>query len=707
MQLSTVIILFASAVSACAAGYTTYIGDANPYQVAAMTTDANGNTYVAGSRAVIIPAPNEPPSTDIFVSKLDSSGNATLLATLSGKGSDQARGIALDASGNIYIVGSTTSTDFPLHHPLQSVGGEFGPTGILVKLSADGTVQFSTYLGGSNGSSFLNAVAVDAKGDLYVTGETSSQDYPRTPGLPAGLVGGGKVSGAFFAKITSTGDRILYAGVLSSTSHACGVGSSCFTSSISTSGTAIAVDPMGNAYIAGNTGGLGLPATAGALQTQGIGAFVAKVNSAGTDLDYLTLLGTANYIPGGVAPGSSPGNFVYAIAVDTAGDAYIAGSTSDPAFPVTASAFQTKLSLPSTPPVSPFLAPPSDAFVAKINSAGSAMVWATFLGGTGTDRAQTIATDPTGNVWVSGTTNSSDFPSSSGWPYSGEFLTEFNSSGSALVYSGVFPSNFLAATLAMDGIGVVHAGGATGVVSSFAPGSAPGQTSAPRIFGVTNAAGGVLAGRVAPGEAIAIYGLHLGPTTPISATFNAAGFLPTSLGGVQVRINGISAPLLYVSDTQINAVAPVELAGGSTTLQVSQGDAPLPDFRIVTDLTAPQVFRHPDGTAFAINEDGTVNSLTNRAKVGSTISIWATGTGYFPGADGQLASGPQLFCTCEINSLIDHSSVPVPYSGAAVGMVNGVVQIKFQITSQTVGEGAYYLAVGGKYSEYFIIFFAQ
>jgi hypothetical protein len=119
-------------LSSAAADYTTYIGDANPYTVTAMATDANGYTYVTGSRSVF-------GLNGVFVSKLDVSGNVTLLASLNGKGSDQANGIALDPSGNIYIAGSTSSPDFPLHHPLQTTQAH-GTTGFLAKLSPDGTV---------------------------------------------------------------------------------------------------------------------------------------------------------------------------------------------------------------------------------------------------------------------------------------------------------------------------------------------------------------------------------------------------------------------------------------------------------------------------------------------------------------------------------------------------------------------------------------
>jgi uncharacterized protein (TIGR03437 family) len=707
VRISIAIIVFIFAISLRATDYTTYIGDANPYQVAAMTTDANGVTYITGSRVIVGPPPDGTRAiTDVFVGKLDPSGNFSLLATLSGKGSDQASGIALDTSGNIFVVGSTTSTDFPLHHPLQSIGG-LGSTGFLVKLNADGTVLYSTYFGGTKGSSNLRGVAVDLKGDVYVTGETLAPDYPHTQGLPAGTVHAGlsAISGGFFAKIASTGDRILYAGALTSTNHACVAGSSCFLSEISTSGTSIAVDPMGNAYIAGNTFGLGLPTTPGALRTSGIGAFVAKVKPDGSGLVYLTLLGSANF----AGPSSSPGNLVYAIATDAAGDAYVAGSTWDMAFPVTTSAFQTTLSVPTPQPVPPPLTFPSDAFVAKINPSGNAMIWATFLGGTGSDRAQTLATDAAGNVWVSGITNSTDFPSSSQWPNSSEFLAELSSSGSALVYSALFPGSSFSAALAVDASGAVHTAGGTGVVSSFAAGAAPGQTPAQRFFGISNAAGGVLAGRVAAGELIAIYGLHLGPPTAQSSAFNAAGFLPTTLGGVQVRINGTAAPLLYVSDTQINAVVPVGAMSGPATLQISQGDASLPDFPLMVDLAAPQVFRYPDGSAIAMNEDGTLNSPTNRAKPGSYISIWATGAGPFLGADGQMAVSTQSYCECEIIDVSRRSRVSISYEGAAPGFVNGTVQIKFQATPPIPGAVFFsgYLSVAAKYSDLFSVFLAN
>ena len=695
MRYSAAIVLLACAVCARAGSYTTYIGDANQYQVSAIAADADGNTLVAGSRVIVPGSFYQGELTDVFVGRLDVSGSFTLLATFSGKDSDQANAIVLDPSGNIYVVGSTTSTDFPLRNALQTV--EYGGgTGFLIKLSPDGTLIYSTYLGGTAGESSLFGVAADSAGNAYVTGTTAAPDYPHTAGMPNDPVWNAPIqllSGAFFAKIDPAGSQILYAGALTGPEHTCSGGSSCFLSPLYASGSAIAVDPAGNAYIAGSTSGTGLATTSGALLTTGVGGFVLKVNASGNGLAYATYLGPGNVEPG---VGTEGADFVKAIAVDEAGNAYLAGYTGDPAFPATAGAFQTSLAIPPEQP--PNSISPSDAFVAKLNPSGSAMVWATYLGGTGEDAANTLGVDSAGNVWVSGTMQSSDFPTKApGFPNGSEFIAELDPTGSTLLYSAQFPANTVGTVLALDTGGTLHAGGATGLISAFPAGSAPGQTSAPWIFGVANAAGGALSGRLAPGELFSIYGLNLGPAVPVTASFDASGFLPTTLGGAQVTIDGIAAPLLYVSETQINAVAPVELTPGATTMQVTLNDTTLPDFRVEVDVAAPEVF------GVAINQDGTVNSQANPAPAGSYVSVWATGTGYFPGSDGQMATDANPFCSligyCEV---LDAGGNPInaSYIGAAPGTVNGLVQINFPVGSEI----GYYFSVDGISSDLFIVY---
>jgi len=545
-----------------------------------------------------------------------------------------------------------------------------------MKLAPDGSIIWSTYLGGTQGDSAMNAVATDAHGDVYVTGWTDARDYPRTSGLPADFVGNGvgSISGAFFAKISSAGNMIVYAGTVAASQHSCSGGSSCFLSPISTSGASVAVDSSGDAYIGANTDGYGIQGTSGALLTSGIGPFIFKVNANGAGLGYLTFLGAG---VNGVSPYISPASGVIAISADQAGNVYLVGTTSDPKLPTTPGVVQPKLAVPGQ--VNPFVGPPSDSYVAKLNSSGSAMIWATYLGGSGAEQANAIAVDSAGDAWISGTTQSSDFPITAGAPQGQEFLTELNAGGSAILTSARYPQNVLAAALSVA-TSSVRAAGATGIVSATTPGP-----SAARIFGVANAAAGPLGGRIAPGELISIYGMQPGPSTPVSASFNSSGFLPTSLGGVQVTINGTPVPLLYISRSQINAVTPFGLlAGISGALQITMNGSPISSFRLFADAAAPEIFRNADGSAAAINQNGTVNSAANPAKVGSILSIWVTGVPQAGGIDGQMqTSARPTFCGCWLQTFTPPpNGVMIDYAGAAPGTVAGVTQINFEAPKQ-------------------------
>jgi uncharacterized protein (TIGR03437 family) len=631
-----------------AADFTTYIGDTNDYRVARVMADASGNTYVAGSR-----------DGGIFVMRLDTAGKITLFATLSGKGTDQVNDLAVDAVGNLYVAGATNSTLLPLRNALQSTPGP----GFVVKFNPDATqLLYSTYFPGA-----IQALAVDAAGNVYVTGTTNSLTFPVTPGLPAGPVAlpatFNATSAAFITKISAAGDKILYSGRISGSQKNCGAGSSCFLSSRSTVGNAIAVDPSGNAYLAGNSDTYDLPTTAGALLGLGVGAFVAKVNAAGTALMYLTYIG-----PGynAVAPNTNPANSVTGIAADAAGNAYLTGSTLDDLFPATKGVYQTAR------------AGGTDAFAAKLNPQGSAMVWATYLGGKGDDAANAIALDASGNVWVSGTTASADFPNRQGWSQGGDFVAEVNAAGSTLTYSARLPGDTADASLAVDAAGTVHFAGYDGLISTVSP----AQPWAPRIFGIANSAFGPVGGRITGGEAVSIYGPHIGPTTPVTAVADASAMMPKTLGGVQVTINGSPVPLLYVSDSQVNAVTPLYLSGLTARVRVTFNSVDTADFTATLVAAIPEVFQRADGTAAAINQDGSLNSADHPAPPGSVVAIWATGIGSTPfGAwqDGRLAAGALDFGCCQV--YVQGHAADLVYGGAAPGIVAGVAQVNFQVTA--------------------------
>ena len=164
---------------------------------------------------------------------------------------------------------------------------------------------------------------------------------------------------------------------------------------------------------------------------------------------------------------------MFAIAVDSAGDAYIAGETNDPNFPATAGAFQS--SVPGGAGANQLSSPPFSAFVAKLNPTGSAMIWASYLGGNAYNDAHNLGVGANGDVWVSRTTDSSNFVASLVVADGSEFLTEFNPTpGSALLYSARLPTNSIGAALAIDASGAIHTAGETGIVASFSPALAPG-----------------------------------------------------------------------------------------------------------------------------------------------------------------------------------------------------------------------------------------
>jgi len=679
-----------------ASDFTTFIGDVSSYRVARVAADSAGNTYIAGTR-------NPGDISEVFVVKLDLTGKIVLFTVLNGKGNDVANDMAIDSAGNIYVAGSTSSPEFPLHNALQSTPGP----GFITKLSPDASqLLFSTYFPAP-----ISALAVDVDGNVYVTGTTEEPSFPTTAGLPAGPVGGILyIAAAFLTKISADGSRIVYSTRLSGDAKSCGSGSSCFESSRGASGVAVAVDPAGNAYVTGNTDITNLPSTPGAFLPGGPGPFVAKVNAAGNALVYLTYLSNTNLI---FYPHSTPASTATALAVDAAGNAYLAGSTFDSQFPATPGAWQTTFDGPA--PVYPYITlPPTDAFVAKINPTGAALVWATYLGGKAADVPNSIALDPSGNIWLTGVTASPDFPNAQGWSNGSDFVTALNPAGSGLTYSARYPDDAASQSVAVDPSGVLHLAGPTGIVSTVSPKQPP----LPRVFGIANAAYGPVSGRVVFGEVISIYGPHIGPSIPATFTPDSQGFLPTLLGGVQVYMNGVAAPLLYVSDSQINAVVPVGGYPDSPYVQIASNGATGPEFPVTIVATQPQIFQEPSAFAAAVNQDGSVNSATHPAKAGSIVSIWATGVPLptYPYLFNQLTTTALNLACCQVGvsfSAVNFANgVPagttysgttpatVTYSGYSPGIVGAVVQINFQVPALPAGTSVMgvNLLAGGQYS---------
>ena len=379
-----------------------------------------------------------------------------------GFGAESGEGVDVDASGNAYVVGSTNTlaaSPYPITPgAFQTTPGAASGSNIdavVTKVNPSGSgIVYSTYLGGG-GADRAYSVAVNANGEAYVTGQTNSSGatpFPTTQNAIQGTFGGGTGTGtapldAFVAKLNAAGNNLVYSTYLGGSGNDRSFG--------------IGIDSTGAAYVAGLTPSTNFPTTPGAFDTThntADDAFVTKLNAAGTALVYSTYLGGAG------ADGAE------AIAVDGAtGVATVAGGTAPGTFPTTVGAFQTTRSADA--------ANTQDAFVTRLNAAGSALDYSTFLSGAGSDRANGVAIDSGGAAYVTGATASGDFPTAS--PLQGTragvagdddvFVTKLNAAGSAPVYSTYFGggSPDQGNAIDVDGTGAAYVGGATEASGNF------------------------------------------------------------------------------------------------------------------------------------------------------------------------------------------------------------------------------------------------
>ncbi|WP_368936918.1 SBBP repeat-containing protein [Bacillus sp. SH8-8] len=366
--------------------YSTYLGGNDLDTGQSIFVDDCGHAYVTG-----VTTSNDFPTTpgafqttftgtaDVFVTKLNRTGSALIYSTFLG-GNDIAGGfgIAVDSCGHAYVIGRTSSSDFPTTPGAFQTTFTGGIDAFVTKLNRTGSaLVYSTFLGGNKETAGFG-IAIDSCSHAYITGATTSSDFPTTPGAFQTTFTGG--IDAFVTKLNQTGSALVYSTFIAGNKN--------------TGGFGIAVGSCGHAYVTGRTTSSDFPTTSGAFQTTLKGEsdnFVTKLNQTGSALVYSTFLGgTEGFDP------------VWAIAVDGCGYAYVTGSTTSSDFPTTPGAFQTNLK------------GESDAFVTKLNRIGSALVYSTFLGGSNEDEGFGIAVDSCGYAYVTGRTTSSDFPTTPG-----------------------------------------------------------------------------------------------------------------------------------------------------------------------------------------------------------------------------------------------------------------------------------------------------
>lgn len=366
--------------------YGRFFGGSQEDEILAISVDKAGYVYMTGETS----SPDLPVAADslkhtasvfqtkgntlAFVAKLDPTGTKLIYCTYLG-GSKTAVGhnIKIDAAGNAYIGGRTEASDFPLMKPIQAQFGGGSDDGFVAKLNAAGNaLVYSTYIGGSEYDQG-RALAVDAAGNAYLTGITESPNFPLKNPIQA------KYSGkqdSFALKINAAGDALVYSTYLGGSGDDVG--------------HAIAVDAAGAAYITGLSNSLDFP-LARPLQRQfkgGVGddTIVVKINPAGSAFVYSTYVGGLK------------DDEARAIAVDGQGNAVVTGYTQSPDFPL------------SWPMQADFGGGTHDVFAFSLQPDGSAFNWSTFLGGSGGDYGRGLALDGAGNVYLTGYTDSKNFP---------------------------------------------------------------------------------------------------------------------------------------------------------------------------------------------------------------------------------------------------------------------------------------------------------
>jgi len=432
--------------------YSTYVGGNGSDYASGVAVDSQGDAYISGqTTSTNFPTNNGYPSSGnsngvAFVTELNPTGTAVLYSTyLGGTGGDWGAGMGLDPSGNVYVVGSTRSSDFPIVNAFQtsllSPDGNAFVARIDTTQTGTASLVYSTYLGGGgNASNSLGdvglGIAADKSGRAYITGQTASDSsvasFPTTnTALQPSLA---SVNGNAFLTVLDTTNggplSLLYSTYLGGASVGFG-----------DYGVGITADNSGNAYLTGQTtSGTSspFPTTSSAYQTrlnsQYGNVFVTEISTAQSGcqcLLYSTYLGGSSTI--------IVGDMASSIGLDPAGKIYVGGDTTSPDFPVSSGAYQTTNSAGGK------------AFVAAFNSeqiGGQSLIYSTFLGGTNGGEgevANALVVDGNGDAFVTGSTTSSDFPTTAGalqtvlsnsaWD---AFLSEVNPSGTGLLYSTYF-----------------------------------------------------------------------------------------------------------------------------------------------------------------------------------------------------------------------------------------------------------------------------
>ena len=648
-----------------ALSYATYLGGSLGDVAQAIAVDSSGNAYVTGDvNSTDFPTMNPAQGVnaghgDAFVAKLNPTGTALLYSTyLGGAGLDGGFGIAVDASGNAYVGGDTGSKNFPVtkgvFQPKCGGGCTNGTSDIFVtKLNPSGALVYSTYMGGSGTDRLVEGIAVDSAGHAYVTGWTTSADFPTTAGAFQTTMPG--PSTGFVAEINAAGSGLIYSTYLGGNN----------TGVVS----AIALDSSNDAYVTGWTTSTNFPTTAGAFQNTlsgGMDTFVAVLNPTGSGLVYSTYVG------------GSADEISYGIAANSSGDAYIVGYTCSANFPITPGAFKTTYTSKACTTWG------GNGFATEVAAGGGSLVYSTYLGGSGSDVAFNLVLDNAGVAYITGRSQSSNFPVTAGafqTKLNGgidAFVTELNPTGTGLIYSTYLGGSLSDAgyVIALDPAGNAYVAGRS--YSTNFP-TTPGsfQATLPGTFSS-------IIFKIAPGDqawplALNFGGVQLGATSAAMTTL-VSNSETVPLNITSMNISGPNASEFAQSGSTCGnslppgqsctvsvTFSPQAFGARSATLSITDSAANSPQTVALAGSGSP-IALAPTSLTFATQLIGTTSasqpaSVTNNGSSAVTVTKIAA-TGPFSQTNNCTLLSPGASCTLN-----------VVFSPASSGMLKGSLTI--------------------------------
>jgi hypothetical protein len=684
--------------------YAAAFGGSFGNQALGMDVDAAGNVYLTGnSCAADFPTttgsfqnPTTDPASDAcqdaFALKLDPTASELIYSDyFGGTGASTGTHVAVDAAGDLFVTGATTSPNFPLTNNIGPLAPQpcpliqtpqDCPDGFVLKLSPDGsTMAFSTLLGGNEATVGYQLKLNPVTGDVDVLGMTDSSNFQPAMTGPQTTYQGGTCDdnaclSGFLLGLDPLSGALRYGTFLGGAGNNFDAG--------------LGFDTLGNIYVAGATqpplsSSLGNVTKtyppAGGAPPGGMDIVVAqlKLSQSKLSMGYLTLIqGEGDDMPSGLA-------------VDASGNAYLTGSTSSKSLPVTSGAYQTSTSSTNGqgclwsfyPPVSC-----GTMFVGKLDSTG-ALSFLTYLGGSGTDWGEAISVDSLGNIWLTGATSSNDFPfSANAYDLSTYYsitplLAEMTNNGTALTFaSPVAGSNGRAADLKVDSTNNVYVTGYASLVSTT-PGTYSTSSPSSLLSGNNPVFVEKWIDNPEPVMTVSATSLSFGPTMigstsePQTVTIANTGPGPLQLG-IQIisPYPSLSTGPFLVTDDCGATLAP----NSSCTLTVSLQPFPSPPNCNVANGCDPQ----PDSATIVIQNNapsGTQTvALTGTSGVGPVVAIAPRAVTFPPqiaGTSSATDTGtPGATQNVQLSNLGDISLV---LASATLGGANAA---DFQLTNQ-------------------------